>query len=90
MRVMASGLGPALAFLRAKGEVPGLLAAMSDWVLNQRGLGPVSPDALLGAIVRGDSDFLRRATDEALAYLQWVKRFAEAEIGDEEDGDVRA
>ena len=31
------------------------------------------------AIIHGDSDFLRRATDEALAYLAWLNRFAEAE-----------
>ena len=36
-------------------------------------------DALLLAIIYGNSDFLRRATDEVLAYLLWLNRFAEAE-----------
>jgi len=31
-------------------------------------------------IMRGDAVFLRRATDETLAYLQWFNRFAEAEL----------
>jgi CRISPR-associated protein Cmr5 len=33
----------------------------------------------LERIVQGNSDFLRRATDEVLAYLLWLNRFAEAE-----------
>ena len=44
---------------------------------------PTPPQAktvdLLERIVKGNSDFLRRATDEVLAYLVWLKRFAEAE-----------
>lgn len=35
VRIMASGLGQALAFLAAKGKTPELLKALSDWVLNQ-------------------------------------------------------
>ena len=79
IRIMASGLGQSLAFLAAKGDAPGLIAELSDWV-NIR----IKPDAgaqrrLLERIVQGESDFLRRATDEVLAYLQWLTRFAEAE-----------
>jgi CRISPR-associated protein Cmr5 len=84
-RIVASGLGQALAFLRAKDYAPKLLAALGDWVL-----GVVRPaedvrkqltrpdEALLKAVVLGDSDYLRQATDEALAYLQWLNRFCEA------------
>jgi CRISPR-associated protein Cmr5 len=83
-RIMTSGLGQALAFLHAKKYAPELLKDIADWVLDKRG-NPASsrpkPDekALVEAIVKGDSDFLRRATDETLAYLQWLDRFAEAE-----------
>ena len=35
-------------------------------------------DAIMGEN-SSDSDFLRRATDETIAYLQWLNRFAEAE-----------
>jgi CRISPR-associated protein Cmr5 len=85
VRIMASGLGQALGFLKAKNYAPGLLAELSEWVIVQR-LGGQSGD-LLQHIIKGNSDFLRRATDEALAYLQWLNRFAEAEgLTDEEGG----
>lgn len=84
IRIMASGLGQALAFLKAKNFAPGLLVEIADWVLDKRA-NPESEkakpgdDALLNQIIMGTSDFLRRATDEVLAYLQWLNRFAEAE-----------
>ncbi|MGB9689979.1 type III-B CRISPR module-associated protein Cmr5 [Thermogutta sp.] len=84
VRIIASGLGQALAFLKAKKYAPDLLIALGDWVLNKR-LNPDSnkpkPDdmALLKAVVEGDAEFLRWATDEVLAYLQWLNRFADAE-----------
>ncbi|MBI2190383.1 MAG: type III-B CRISPR module-associated protein Cmr5 [Planctomycetes bacterium] len=83
-RIMASGLGQALAFLYAKGYADGLLQEIADWVLDKRA-SPEShepkpqKDELIKAIIAGNSDFLRRATDETLAYLQWLNRFAEAE-----------
>lgn len=94
MRIMASGLGQALVFLHAKDYAPELLRDVGDWVLgslgkHKRGVAPESrpaPDALIKAVVDGDSDQLRRATNEALAYLQWLTRFAEAEgLGGEDD-----
>jgi CRISPR-associated protein Cmr5 len=88
MRIMVSGLGQALAFVEAKGEVDGLLAELSDWVLEKRGMGARAGGNLLRAVIQDGSDFLRRATDETLAYLQWLKRFAEAEgITDEKEED---
>lgn len=88
MRIMVSGLGQALVFLEAKKEVPGLLGELSDWVLQKRGMSTGTRESLLRAAVEEGSDFLRRATDETLAYLQWVKRFAEAEgLTDEKEED---
>ncbi len=93
MRIMASGLGQALALLKAKDYSPDLLRALGDWVLDKRH-NPKSSnqlptdDALLRRIIEGDSDSLRRDTDEALSYLQWLNRFAEAEgLTDDEEGD---
>ncbi len=83
-RIIASGLGQALAFLKAKDYAPDLLTALADWVLDKR----THPDskkprpedkALVLAIINGKADDLRRYTDEALAYLLWLNRFAEAE-----------
>lgn len=82
-RVVTSGLGQALAFLKAKGYAPLLLSRLGDWVLDKRqnpnSRNPVpADDALLTRVIQGDSDFMRRATDEVLAYMLWVGRFAEA------------
>jgi CRISPR-associated protein Cmr5 len=81
---MASGLGQALAFLLAKDECPDLLQSLGDWILDKRldcdsKHPPLPSNALLKHVVDGSSDDLRRATAEALAYLQWLVRFAEAE-----------
>lgn len=96
IRIVASGLGQALAFLLAKKKTPLLLAVLSDWVLAKRnderaafGLPDVSNDrdpraqeaqkALIQKLITSDMTFLRMATDEVLAYLLWLNRFAEAE-----------
>ncbi len=85
VRIMSAGLGHALAFLHAKNYAPELIEAVSDWVVVRRrdaspGAAPAARDALMQAIVKGNADFLRIATDEALAYLRWLVRFADAEI----------
>lgn len=78
-RIMAAGLGQALAFLKAKDYAPGLLAELTEWMRQRIPPKQGEPTDLLERIIRGDSDFLRRATDEVLAYLLWLNRFAEAE-----------
>lgn len=83
-QILAAGLGQALTFLLAKKYAPEPLIAIGDWVLNK----PADPnsqskrpdkDALIKEIINGNSDFLRRATEETLAYLRWVVRFADAQ-----------
>jgi CRISPR-associated protein Cmr5 len=83
-RIMAAGLGQALAFIlaKAKDKKPNLKRLhedLTDWVIKQRPMSAKKPDSLIESIIEGDSDFLRRATDEVLAYLLWLNRFAEAE-----------
>ncbi len=84
-RIMAAGLGQALAFLKAKDYAPGLLAELTDWIVARIPPKQGEPEELLERIVKGDSDFLRRATDEVLAFLVWLNRFAEAEGLTEEE-----
>jgi len=84
-QIVGSGLGPALAFLNAKGKTANLLQALGDWVLDKRWnpqstKEPPAANELLRRFADGDGTFLRQATDETLAYLQWLKRFAEAEM----------
>jgi CRISPR-associated protein Cmr5 len=75
-RIMAAGLGQALAFLEAKGKTPDLLDALAGWVHQRR---PAAGDRrLVVRVIEGDADFLRFATAECLAYLQWLVRFADA------------
>lgn len=84
VRIIASGLGQALAFLLAKNYCPDLLKSLGDWVLSKRSdppktlAKPVAPDSLLLDVIKGDSEFLQLATAETLAYLRWHIRFVEA------------
>lgn len=83
IRIMGSGLGQALAFILAKAKdkkpkLKQLHIDLTNWV-KERNLQMPVPDSLMQSIFRGDSSFQRRATDEILAYLQWLNRFIEAE-----------
>jgi CRISPR-associated protein Cmr5 len=83
--VMTAGLGQTLAFLRAKGatepekpEKPEmrLYEHISGWVGPQVG----ATDSLLEWIIDQEVGLYRQATTETLAYLGWLKRFAEATL----------
>ena len=81
VRIMTSGLGQTLAFLNAKGGKgrQQLTNDLENWLVAERKFGSKG-SALMETIIEGDADLLRRATEEAQAYLQWLTRFAEAEI----------
>lgn len=84
VRILTSGLGPALAFLEAKNEAPALRGALNQWIALQKWAERTvetdkNDSSLLSLIVRGDSSFLRLATDEVMAYLQWLVRFCDAQ-----------
>ena len=100
MLVLTNGLGQTLAFLlsKAKRHEPEnkrsveakahdlLFTHLSNWVLEQvaPGTGTGNQD-LLQWVLANDSVAYRRATKEALAFLNWLKRFAEAELPTEEE-----
>lgn len=82
-RIMASGLGQTLAFMQAKSLAEPLRVGLADWLLDKRRFPdsnnpPPAADELLKRLIHGDADYLRLATAEALAYLKWVVRFADA------------
>ncbi len=97
--IQVNGLGQTLAFWRAKGYKNGhpqnkaddqLLEHVCSWLVKpERGLGiasnqPTNGNKVLYWIAHtANSDQYRRATSEAIAYLLWLKRFAEAEFGSE-------
>lgn len=77
--ILTNGLGQALAFLQSKGKQEDkehtlLYRHISDWVVKQ-------PNDLLARIMdpKTTSAAYRRLTAETLAYLNWLRRFAEAE-----------
>lgn len=84
--VQQCGLGQTMAFLASKrgGEHGMALLDLESW-LGQwlaRQFPLVRADkGVLAALMDGDGRQYRMATAEALAYLGWLKRFAEAAIG---------
>ncbi len=83
--IQANGLGQTLAFWNAKGEAHYrvLFNDVSNWVKSQFRF---ADSALLEWITKtADTDGYRRATAEAIAFLIWLKRFAEAELPKEGD-----
>lgn len=84
--ITSMGLGQTLAFLRAKGKNNGwdehivLGQHISSWVVNQIG----KSGELLDVVRQESSEVYRQATAEALAFLGWLKRFAEAELPEAE------
>lgn len=85
--VQMHGLGQTLAFLVSKrpkrqGEVNAhsvLARDLSRWVSRQL-LGDAQDDLREWIVSRASVAEYRRATLEALAFLTWLKRFAEAEL----------
>jgi CRISPR-associated protein Cmr5 len=88
--ILNHGLGQVLAFLRAKGYENGkpkknddphamLYQHLNDWVCSEMGWDNTD---LLRKLTEGGATtaHYRRATVEAMAYLEWLKRFAEAEL----------
>jgi len=82
--ILTNGLGQALAFLKSKAKSPSehesLYEHLSNWVRPQ--VDSSSNQPLLQWVMDHDSNAYRRATTETLAFLTWLKRFAEAELGD--------
>lgn len=81
--IMTTGLGAALAFLRAKAtrndQMPErLYQQISKWVVSE--LGGTASDDLLILLTERDTLYYRRATTETLAYIIWLKRFVEGEF----------
>lgn len=80
--IQSNGLGQTLAFWNAKGKSEqhqkDLLDDVSRWVKSQMGL---DGKPLLEWIIKtATTEEYRRATSEAISFLIWLKRFAEAEL----------
>lgn len=83
--ILTNGLGQAAATLlaQAKGDDRdphrGLYNILENWLCRPDDLAPYQDTgALMDAIVEGDRATYLKAQMEALAYLEWLKRFAVA------------
>lgn len=91
--IQVNGLAQTLAFLKAKGKENDLknrkedfvqaFHHLSSWVCSCLAWG--EGDLLNRVLTTENTQRYRQATSEALALLQWLKRFAEAELKSEED-----
>jgi len=88
IRIMTSGLGQALAFIKAKAGgdkkdgLTKLNAHLGQWVIGRRLSYLVDGNAnndLLETLMNQNALFLRLATEETIAWLAWLNRLAEAE-----------
>lgn len=81
--IQVNGLGQTLAFWRARADraaqYRALYGQLSNWVGGQVDAGGDLLEWLIAPSTSSDS--YRWASLEAIAYLGWVKRFAEAEKG---------
>jgi len=81
--IQANGLGQTLAFWKAKAKNEpkhkALYGAVSGWVSGQL-LLPQDADLLEWIVREASTEDYRRATAEAISFLTWLKRFAEAEL----------
>lgn len=90
-----AGLGQALAFLRAKAGKDHnkaewlLYCHLSDWIKNQGNATAFGEKTLLDWLIEQSSERYRQVTAETIGYLRWLKRFAEAELPEPEDGGDR-
>ena len=85
--IQINGLGQALAFWSAKERKPSeahyktLNDHVSTWVMKR--IKPSETQPLLEWITKdANIQEYRRATSEAMAFLSWLSRFAEAELKD--------
>jgi len=82
--IQTNGLGQTLAFWKAKkgDEHKALYEALAAWLQEETlSIVPRGKD-LLEWVLEASTEGYRRATTEAMAFLTWLKRFAEAELGD--------
>jgi CRISPR-associated protein Cmr5 len=77
--ILMNGLGQTAAFYKSKDKAhyTNLYNELSKWLI-QSGKPYAGKENMLKGITQGDARTYRAAQIEALAYLQWVKKFAKA------------
>ncbi|NRT58053.1 type III-B CRISPR module-associated protein Cmr5 [Sphaerotilus uruguayifluvii] len=83
--IHANGLGQAAAFFRSKGNKDGyavVFAGLQSWLVSA-GRPFAGKTDLMQAIVDADLYTYRCAQAEAMAYMDWVRKFASAYLGEQ-------
>jgi CRISPR-associated protein Cmr5 len=89
--IQSDGLGQTLAFLKAKDKNKGntehieAYSNISNWISIEFGITYKQGETLLEWLLTQETPMYRRVTAEALAYLNWLKRFAEAKGWQDEE-----
>ncbi len=91
--IQNNGLGQTIAFWKAKGKVESgkepnaekiahqkILAHLTDWLKSPDALSLQAGDLVEWVSKTAVVNDYRRTTTEAIAFLVWLKRFAEAEL----------
>jgi len=86
--ILTNGLGQTLAFLKSKGKgdknnsEEKVYLDLQEWLHNSGSInwGKVSHHELIERIMAIDSEKYRHVTTEALSFLNWLKRFADAAL----------
>ncbi len=90
--ILTNGLGQALAFLKSKGkdnrddphEI--VYSHLQAWLFREIRWADANQPTLIERIFNTTSETYRQATSEALSYLHWLRRFAEAILPEPEEG----
>jgi CRISPR-associated protein Cmr5 len=88
--ILMSGLGQAAATVRSRkrGGYEQLYEHLERWLCGGDEDAPYrGENDLIGAIVKNDQDRYLRAQAEAIAYLEWLRKFAEAFLEEDERSD---
>jgi CRISPR-associated protein Cmr5 len=91
--VRSLGLGQAMAFALAKCEGDltrpyGLLYShVADWVCKRPIYTGATPQNFMQKLTEGKQDEYLKAQIETMAYLEWLKKFAVAQLKEDKGGD---
>jgi CRISPR-associated protein Cmr5 len=88
MLIKTNGLGATLAFMQSKGKAyKTILENLESWFKESPKLSSIynklSGDCLVAKMLNCDTANYRALTTESLAYLNWLRRFAEGLIKEE-------
>jgi len=77
MMIKTNGLGASMAFAFSKKDWKDVYDAVEKWLQEKKYLNEGHRGILLEEVVKTDSTNYRILTNEVIAYLTWLRRFAE-------------